>query len=55
MKGIRAFGRIAHSAVVNCHILEEVSRNRGRERERERGRRGKGRLIQQMVVITLPL
>jgi len=51
VKGVRAFERIAYLAIENCLISKEVS-NKG---ERERSGRGKERLIQQMVVITISL
>ena len=47
---VRSFERITYLIVEHCLKLEEV----GKKGERERSWRGKGRMMQQMVVITLP-
>ena len=46
VKEVRSFERIAYLIATNHKELVR--------RERKRNQRGKGRLIQQMVVITLP-
>ena len=48
---VRSFERIAYLIVEHCLKSEEV----GKKGERERRWMGKGKLMQQMVVITLPI
>ena len=51
---VRSFERIAY--LIDEHSLKSKHKKLvRRERERERSWRGKGRLMQQMVVITLPI
>lgn len=50
---IKSFERIAY-LIVEHSLKSKHKKLIRRERERERSWRGKGRLMQQMVVITLP-